>query len=98
MAVTLTADNLLDPLRLADTAESDAIAERLLNVCKPLVELRAPDAPEAIQNEAVLRLAGYMHDSPSAPSGASWANQMRNSGAGALLRPYTNVRARSADE
>jgi len=93
MAVTLTVADLRAALRLNDSAEETAQATRLLAYASEAVERHAPDAPPAIQNEAVVRLAGYAYDRPEAPAGAGYANELRNSGAASLLLPYRVHRA-----
>ena len=95
MAVTLTADQLRAALRLGDSAQETQEATRLLDYARMAVEKRAPDAPGAVQNEAVIRLSAYLYDRPFAPSGDGWANALRNSGAGAILGVYFRPRARS---
>ena len=54
MAVTLT------EAELAEALPKGAPAARLLPVAVALVQDYAPDAPEALQNEAVIRFAGYL--------------------------------------
>ena len=93
---------------LATAIGSDAaIATRLLAVTEALVERYAPDAPEAIKNEAIIRSAGWLHESkPSnirrkqigevsierVPSMAA-GNPLRASGALAILTGYKRRRA-----
>ena len=100
MAVTLTATQLATATR--STAE---VAERLLPVATELVERYAPAAPEAIQNEAVIRTSGYLaqHPADGRRSGtvgsisSSWAathtGALRHSGAMSLLSPWKVRRA-----
>ena len=61
MAVTLTAADLAAVLGV-----ESAIATRLLPVASALVERYAPDAPEAIQNEAAIRCSGWLNEQPAA--------------------------------
>ncbi len=56
MAVTLTAAELAAELDEDDAAR----AARLLAAVSAFVEQYAPDAPAALQNEAAIRLAGYL--------------------------------------
>ena len=89
MAVTITANELagaikLDVLDSVDIAES----ERLLSVSTELVQKQAPGAPGSIQNEAVIRIAGYLLDQPTAPRGGRFSNSFEHSGAASLLRPW----------
>ncbi len=60
MAVTLTATELEAALAI-----NDALAARLHPVAVALVERYAPDAPEAVQNEATIRCAGWLIETPA---------------------------------
>ncbi len=93
MAVTITAGELADALRLGSTPEETAQAARLLATATEAVTKHAPAAPDAIHNEAAIRFAGYLYDQPYAPRGDGWSNALRNSGATALLLPYVVHRA-----
>ena len=97
MAVNLTVSALLAALRLGNTAEETQEATRLLAYATSAVEKHAPDAPEAAQNEAVVRLAGYVFDQPFAGRGQAYANALRNSGAVAMLLPWVEHRAGAID-
>ena len=59
MAVTITAVALAEAI-----GSSVAVAERLLQVVTDLVETYAPLGPESVQNEAAIRAAGWLADSP----------------------------------
>ena len=59
MAVTLTAATIEEETNVSATA-----AARLLPVAAALVEQYAPSAPVAVQNEAALRVCGYLSDQP----------------------------------
>ncbi len=61
MAVTLTATELSRLL-----AVNQALADRLHGTAVALVERYAPEAPEAVQNEATIRCAGWLVDQPAA--------------------------------
>ena len=91
MAVTLTVDQLRNALRVEDSAEEVEIVTRLLAVGTAMVEKYAPDAPDVIQDEATIRIAGYLFDAPS--TGRGTPNALRNSSASALLSPYRVQRA-----
>ena len=65
---------------------------RLLAVVEAMVEKYAPNAPAALQNEAAIRICGYLFDAPAAPGGAAYANALRNSGAAVLLLPWREYR------
>ena len=104
MAVTL------DATTLATVIGSDAAtATRLLPVVTELVQDYAPLAPEALQNEACLRCAGWLYGHPSDGlntntigdftarfSGGSMLSPLKYSGAEALLSKYKVRRAGSA--
>lgn len=55
MSVTLTAAALATAI-----AREVSVATRLLSVTTAIVEEYAPAAPSEVQNEAVLRFAGYL--------------------------------------
>ena len=100
MAVTLTAAQLAESLRLDATSTSElAQATRLLAYCTEVASRHLGDAygdaPAVVVNEAVIRLAGYLYDQPNAGRGVGFASALRNSGAGAMLLPYRIHRAGS---
>ena len=95
MAVTLTATALAEALGVNQT-----LADRLRPVAVALVERYAPNAPAEIQNEGVIRCAGWLAEQPNAairserqgdietdfnPSALS---ALRHSGAMALLSSW----------
>ncbi|MDE2783791.1 MAG: hypothetical protein OXK77_12610 [Gemmatimonadota bacterium] len=101
MAVTITGAELE-----AVIGAERAVAERLLSVATAVVERYAPDAPSDIQNEAVIRFAGYLHQSRATIAFRSTsiggidvqgppthAPAFRNCGAMALLSPWKVRRA-----
>ena len=102
MAVTLTQAALSAAIRLGDSAEEVAEATRLLAFATEAISRHLGDAydtaPEAVVNEASIRLAGYLFDQPNAGRGLSFANAGRNSGAWAILLPYRVHRAGSTGE
>ena len=96
MAVTLTDVELSSAL-----AVNLQLAYRLHAVAVALVEHYAPAAPEAVQNEAVIRTAGWLADQPAAGVRAMRTGDvftsfgpdralgpLRHSGAMALLSPW----------
>ena len=95
MAVTLTVDELRAALRLGTTAEETSEATRLLAYATTAVTQHAPNAPDVVMNEAVIRLSGYLFDQPYAPAGDRYKNALRGSGAAAILLPYRVHRAGS---
>ena len=101
MAVTLTAEQLRAALRLDDSTEEQAEVERLLVYATEAVSRHLAGAyattPDSVANEAVVRLAAYLFDQPNAGRGSSYANAMRNSGAGRILLPYVIHRAGAAE-
>ena len=88
MAVTLTVDELAAALRLGDSAEELAEATRLHAYATEAITKQAPAAPDVAANEAAIRLTGYLFDQPTASRADSYANAMRNSGAGRMMLPY----------
>ena len=96
MAVTLTLADLAAAL-----AVNDELAARLHPVAVALVERYAPDAPEAVANEAAIRCAGWLLETPAGAvrsettgdvrttfDGARSLGALRNSGAMSLLSPW----------
>ena len=98
MAVTLTATDLASAIRIGSSAEETAQATRLLAYAAEAVTKHAPNAPDAVQNEAVIRLSAYLYDAPTAASGPGFANAFRNSGAAAMLLSHRVHRAGSVRE
>ena len=102
MALTLTQVELSAAIRLGDSAEEVAEATRLLAFTTEAISRHLGDAyeaaPEAVVNEAGIRLAGYLFDQPNAGRGLSFANAGRNSGAWTMLLPYRVHRAGSTGE
>ena len=88
MAVTV--EDLAVALRLSadgtglPTTQTN-ILTRLLGVADAHVDLLAPDAPDPVQDEAVVRMAAYLYDQPPVGRRDSYSNAYVNSGAGALL-------------
>ena len=86
---------------------TEAEASRLLDVVTERVERTAPDAPQAVKNEAMIRFSGYLQQSDYGgirietigPQDTEWitnhANAWRTSGAGALLAPWKTRNAGS---
>ena len=97
MAVTLTVPELLAALRLGETEAETEQATRLLAYATVAVEKHVPEAPDAVHNEAVIRLSGYLFDQPFSTRGAAFTNSIRNSGASAILLPYRIHRAGSVE-
>ena len=67
---------------------------RTLRAAQAIVSERIrDDAPEAIRDLAVIAVASYVHDRPSAPQGERFANPWRNSGAEQMLSRWIDRRA-----
>ena len=102
MAITLTVAELSAAIRLGTSTEETAESARLLTYVMAAISRHLGDAyeaaPEAVLNEAGIRLAGYLFDQPNAGRGLSFANAGRNSGAWAILLPYRVHRAGSTGE
>ena len=90
MAVTITADAVRDALRLGDSVEEADEVTRLLATATALIQERAPDAPDAVANEAAIRLCAFLYDKPNYSERVS--SLWRNSGAGELLLQWLSVR------
>ena len=91
MAVTL--EELAIALRLSEDGTGVepgqlAVITRLLGVGEATVDLLIPDAPSAIRDECVVRLATYIFDQPPAGRRDSFANSWVNSGAGSLASRF----------
>ena len=105
MAVTVSASSFAAATGLAETDPGGTVAARLLAVATRVVEDYAPDAPEVLQNEAVIRFGGYLGQSdfggiPEETIGpqsvkytVNHAAAFRNCGAAALLTRYRVRRA-----
>ena len=102
MAVTISAAELAAALRVGSSTEETAEVTRLLSYCTEAISKHLGTAysttPEAVVNEACVRLAGYQYDRPYAPRGAAYARGLVNSGAGAILLPYRVHRAGTTAE
>ena len=88
MAVTITQSDFQTELRLANSLEERTLAARLLGYVSVAVVKYAPDAPDVVHNEAVVRLGAYLYDQPSAGMGDRYANALRSSGAARAMLPW----------
>ena len=96
MAVTRTIEQLGADLRIGDGLEAPEgavgiVLARVGATARVLVDTAAPDAPEAIANEAYVRAAGYLYDN-DASTGRGSPDALKASGAAALLGPYRSKR------
>ena len=57
------------------------------------IDRLAPSAPAETRDMAVIQIAAYAFDRPSASPGTSYANALMNSGAASILKPYIKRRA-----
>lgn len=87
MAVTVA--QLAQAIRVGSTAQETAQVERLQTVAEQIISNYANEVPEAIEDEAVIRIVGYLYDAPT----TAYANALTNSGAASLLLPYRTIRA-----
>ena len=102
MAITLTAEQLAAAMRLGTSQEETEQVTRLLAYATEAISRHLgsayADTPEAIVDEAAIRMSGYLWDQPYASRGSTYANTIQNSGAGAMLLPYRIHRAGSVSE
>ena len=93
MAVTITAAQLAAAIRVGDSAEEAAEVTRLLEYVTEAVSKHLGAAyvstPDAVANEAAIRLAAYLFDQPTAGRRDNYAFALRSSGAARMLLPYT---------
>ena len=80
MAVTLTAAELAEAVGV-----DSATASRLLAVATALVTRYAPNAPDAVANEAAIRAAGWLAEQPSAAITSESEGDIRTSYAPTML-------------
>ena len=88
---------LASALRLSDglTAPPEPYASmlvRYISVAEEFIDLESPTAPDAVRNEATVRLAGWLYDAPSAGRGLQFANAWRSSGAASLIERWKSIR------
>ncbi len=100
MAVKITALQLAARIQLGDgeTALEEptaGIVDGLLATATAMVEKYAATAPDAVQDTAVVRIAGWLYDSPNAAQGRAFAHALENSGAAGLLAQWRTRRARA---
>ena len=98
MAVTRTLAQLAGDLRLGDGTNDPSgpaaiVLARIDATARAMVLAYAPNAPDAIHNEAYVRLAGWFFDQDPSGSSPGGPSALRASGAAALLGPYRVRRA-----
>ena len=92
MAVKIA--DLLEAIRADANATNTKAVTRIHGAVLELVEGYAPDAPDAVKDQAVVQCVGYIWESPaSSPARMNFANAMQNSGANAMLAPWRDHRA-----
>ena len=99
MAIDLI--ELAATLRLGDGVNAPveplaSILLRLRRAAIALIEDNAPGAPEAIKDEACVRLVATGYDQPNASSGSGYAAAWRNSGAESLVSRWVVRRTAGA--
>lgn len=97
MAVTVTLQNAIVAARIAADAASipasvTASAQILYDGSKAEIEQYAPDAPEAVQNLALVRMLAYLWQLPPGGSARGYTSALRNSGAAGSLSRWRAVR------
>ena len=100
MAVTVI--ELSAALRIGDgvTAPVEPIAgilARLLGVAEALVEIDSPSAPALVKDQAVVNLASYLYDMPTAGISERYSRAFRSSGAVDLLSRWRVLRVVGGD-
>ena len=91
--VTRTLAELAGDLRIGDgetepTGPAAVILARIAATAKVLVVRYAPDAPDAIHDEAYVRVAGWLYDADPSGSTPGGPAALRSSGAASILGPY----------
>ena len=91
--ITRTLAQLAGDLRIGDgetdpTGPAAVLLERIAATAKVLVVRYAPNAPDAIHDEAYVRVAGWLYDADPAGSTPGGPTALRSSGAASLLGPY----------
>ena len=86
-------------LRAGLSDDEQAEISRLRGVAEAVVGryLWGAACPDAIEDEAVIRVAAYLYDQPTASRTNSFANALRNSGAVSMLAPFRIQRAGSIE-
>ena len=96
MAVTVAQLAAYLGIESRDSSQTEEL-QTFLDAATATVEKRAPGAPLAVRNLAVIRLSAYQHDQPFAARGQSFANAFVNSGAGLALGEWIDRRLADPD-
>ena len=90
--MAMTTVEVARALRLSVPLDDEVRREldRLLGVAQEAVGRYAPRAPDAIRDEAILRVCGYLYDAPTTtePGSVGRLHPLRLSGAAPLLAPW----------
>ena len=95
MALTATVADVSRSIRAVDSPDVLAELEDLLAYASAEVTRIAPLAPDQVHNRAATSIVSYLYDRPTAGREMSYANVIRNSGAGSMLLPYRHHRGGS---
>ena len=93
MSVTISIDEVKRAIRIGDGADETAEVGRLLALATIIVQDYAPQAPGALQDEAAIRLIGYLYDQPTLSRPGQYSAAIRNCGMASLLSQYRAIRA-----
>ena len=100
MSVTLTIGQLANQVRVSVTASESDVPPYYRTILLPnlaaatkLIESRAPDAPEDVQNKAAVMIVGYWLESPPSNPQRFGFNAWLHSGAAQILKPFIERRA-----
>lgn len=100
MAVTITLGHLANQVSLSVTISTTDIPIYYvagltadLAAATALVEARAPNAPDASSNKAVVQIVAYWLNAPDAAPQRFGYNAWQNSGAAQILAPFIERRA-----
>ena len=97
--MALTVAQLAVELRVhadPDTAPAEPLlgtVTRLQATAVAMISARTAGAPEALQDQATIAIAGYLLDRPAAAQGGRFANVWKNSGAASMLAEFVVRRA-----
>ena len=96
--ITRSLAELAGDLRVGDgetepTGPATVILERIAATARVMVVAFAPAAPDAIHDEAFVRLCGWLYDADPSGSTPGGPTALRSSGAASLLGPYKVRRA-----
>ena len=88
MAVRATVSDVARSIRAVVSPDVTAELADLLAYAAAEVKRIAPNAGYRVHDRAAIAIVGYLYDRPTAGREKTYANSIRNSGAGAMLLPY----------